>query len=323
MEKSSTCALCGALEVRTALEAYTEDGTEYLLYECTHCRGQFWMPFKNPGASWYEHDNRYADRNNDPILTANKKQTWVLGVLGDRAGRILDVGCGVGNFLAHAKKTGLHDLWGIDFDNDAVAAGKKTFGLEHLEVADLHEFVQKHPELHFNLITFFDVFEHIDNHNAFINDIQERLLPNGSIALSVPYRHGWRWLLQHDLPPRHLTRWDEESLSNFFERHGFVVRHTYRLPASLNYLVMKIRFRYGKHLSFGVVRKAKAQEQQKSGIRRTDSIQAQTLKIRTLHALAKTKDYLCFGLPAAILWLLLCCTRKRYTDIVVIAEKST
>ncbi len=230
-------------------------------------------------------------------------------------GRVLDVGCGVGNFLALAKEKGW-ECWGIDFDQDAIEAGKKTFGLEHLEVADLAQFAQVHPGIRFDLITFFDVFEHIDAHREFLLQVRTLLAPGGHIALSVPYRHGWRWLLPHDLPPRHLTRWDEKSLTNILARHDFSIRRVWRLPASLYFLVMKFRFRYGAWTSLGLVRKIKKEGMQ-AGVGTTPKTSS---KVRVISFLAKAKDVLLFGLPALVVWLVLLPTRARYTDLYVVAK---
>lgn len=321
MPETKNCPLCAAAQNGDLLSTYSEGGINYSLYECASCVAQYWLPFQNPGSSWYEHDNRYADRNQDPILTANKKQIWVLSGVSTTTGRILDVGCGVGNFLAHAKQRGFEDLWGIDFDRDAIEAGKKTFGLEHLEVADLSSFKGAHPDLRFDLVTFFDVFEHLDNHVEFIGEISALLESGGSIALSVPYRHGSRWFLEHDLPPRHLTRWDEISLEKFFSRHGYDIKKTYKLPASFQFMVMKMRFRYGKYLSIGLVKRVK--QQAIDGVEVSSESQAlrPSGKVRVIHLLAKAKDYVFFGVPAGILWLLMLPTRRRYTDIVIVAER--
>lgn len=309
------CPLCQEQRARTLSVVHHDQGITYQLHQCDACLVQFWTPFKNPGAAWYEHDERYATRNLDPILTANKKQQDVLTFLKKKSGTLLDVGCGVGNFLAFARTQGWEG-WGIDFDHDAIDAGTRVFGLSNLSVADLRSFVEAHPNLRFDLVTFFDVFEHIDNHNEFLELISGILTPSGSLALSVPYRHGWRWLLPADLPPRHLTRWDEESLDRTLARHGFHITRRWRLPANLYYLIMKLRFRYGRWASFGLVQKMRRSEGDT-----TVSSGPVPSRVRGAQILAKVKDVAIFGLPALLLWLILLPQRKRYTDMYVVASK--
>lgn len=306
------CPLCESGQAQPCRESHRDAGQTYELHECSRCHAQFWTPLKNPGAEWYEHDERYAGRNADPILTPNVKHKTVLAALSGNPGRVLDVGCGVGNFLALAQSRGW-ECWGIDFDRDAIEAGKQTFGLTRLSVSDIATFAAEHPDLRFDLITFFDVFEHLDDHNQFLATVQKLLAPGGRVGLSVPYRHGARWLKPHDVPPRHLTRWDEPSLRMILGRYGLVPMLVRKIPAGLYYIILKLRFRYGQWASFGLVRRAQAQGARGGSGGRT------SLTARLIHVLAKTKDLLLFGVPALVLWLALLPTDRRYTDIVVVA----
>lgn len=310
------CVLCGSSHTYATGETHDDQNTSYILYHCVTCEAEFWIPCINPGAAWYEHDVRYATRNQDPILKPNHKHKAVLTHL-THAGRVLDVGCGVGNFLAYAKTLGWEG-WGIDFDRDAIATAKETFGLQNVSVSDLQTFAKNHPKLRFDLITFFDVFEHLDNHNSFIYEVKQLLTTTGSVALSVPYRHAWRFLMRADVPPRHLTRWDERSLTTFLVRHGFSISLLCRGSASFYYLVLKLRFQYGRLFSFGLVGALKRRQ----GEQPTNTRASLSLRVQTLHRLAVVKDVVLFGLPAGILWLWLLPSRRRYTDLYVVARKS-
>ncbi|HWB33887.1 MAG TPA: class I SAM-dependent methyltransferase [Candidatus Paceibacterota bacterium] len=312
----SVCPLCKMQHPVSLHEAHEDSGVRYDLYECEACRVQFWWPLKNPGATWYEHDIRYEGRNHDPILTPNEKHRGTISYFAPNHGTVLDVGCGVGNFLAHAAQKGWN-VSGIDFDHDGIEAAKKTFGLKDLEVADVIEYKKRHPEKSFDLVTFFDVLEHIDNHNEFIETVKSLLVTDGYISLSMPYRHAWRWLIPADLPPRHLTRWDDASVEKFLSDRGFAVRHIVHLPASFYFIVVKLRFsRYGRFFTFGAVRKAK-----ESAAHQGVAVPGRSIKVRTIHALAKVKDIMLFGIPAGVIWLLLLPSQGRYTDFYVIAQK--
>jgi SAM-dependent methyltransferase len=317
MTPPSACPLCAGHQ-GGPLEQATINETSYTLYGCETCKVQFWIPFKNPGAAWYEHDARYADRNHDPILLPNEKHRGVVSFFGKETGRALDVGCGTGNFLAYAEHKGWEG-WGIDFDADAIDAGKGALGLERLEVADIGTFASRHPDLRFDLITFFDVIEHLDDHETFMRHVNTLLADEGYLAFSMPYRHSWRWLIPHDLPPRHLTRWDEASTRAFLTQHGYQLIRFVRVPASLYFIVMKLRFRFGAWTSFGLVGKAK--ENAKREHQPVPGTSPQRTSINILAHLAKVKDMLLFGAPAFVIWLLLLPTRKRYTNSYAIAQK--
>jgi SAM-dependent methyltransferase len=276
---------------------------------------EFWWLLKNPGAEWYSHDPRYAGRNADPIWKANWNQKKIISYLAPFHGQVLDVGCGIGNFLAWAARAGWRCA-GIDFDRDAIEAGKKRFGLADLEVNDLITYARTHPDRQFDLVTFFDVLEHVDNHNEFIEAIRAVLKPNGYVAMSMPYRKHAEWLMPLDLPPRHLTRWDRASLKRFLEARGFEVVYMTRRTEGIWNIVIRLRFRYGKRVSFGAVG-AVRRSLEDSGATRA----RRPLLVGAVHLLAKLKDGLFFGLPAILIWLAMLSSPRRYATLYAIARK--
>lgn len=310
------CALCDAPDALTHLESHQDPGGDlYQLYACTLCEAWFWYPLKNPGGGWYERDERYAGRNEDPILEPNWNHKKVISYLDGKAGKVLDIGCGVGNFLAHAQSKGW-ECYGIDFDRDAIEAGKRTFGLENLYVADLKEFADSHKGNTFDLITAFDVFEHIDNHREFMTLIRSLLSENGSLAMSMPYRKRAAWLALGDVPPRHLTRWDRSALSHFLDRHGFTTRFITRRSEGLRLLILKLRFKYGKNVSFNLVGRVR-----NAAVNRSAPTGLDRLKLQLVRMLASTKDTVLFGVPALAIYLKTLFSPSRYITLYVIAEK--
>lgn len=321
VEAPRVCALClKETEPRELSRCRDEKTGEYVLYECKDCGVHFWLPMRNPGSAWYECDKRYADRNLDPILTPNEKHEFVYSFFHNKKPRVLDVGCGVGNFIGPAQKRYGWECVGIDFDQDAIEAARRTFNLKNVFTQDIAHFANSRPEERFDLITFFDVFEHIDNHHEFIKCISKLLDTHGHIALSMPYRHGWRWFMPNDFPPRHLTRWDAPSLSVFLLRNGYTITALQRVPVSIYFIAMKLRYRYGSFLGFGLVRKKQLKDRasQKSG----QEIMVSSASIRLLKKAAKFKDLLLFGVPAIMIWLFILPTQLRYTDMVIIAKKN-
>ena len=325
---NSKCYFCGLLEKPRDIGIHTDKGMDYVLHECPNCRAQFWTPFKNPGAQWYENDERYKNANIDP----SEEPTWshrkIISLLAPFKGRVFDIGCGTGNFLRWAKLNGW-DVAGIDFDSNAINSARINFSLPNIELSALGDYVEKHKNEHlrYDLITFFDVFEHIDDHRDFLELIKSILSSNGYLAMSMPYRSGARWLQSNDLPPRHLTRWDEASLKNFLGREGFNVEYVKHIPASLYYIVMKLRSRYGSAFSFGLVNKVREKQSAisdtgKNGLTGRQAEAGKNFMLRAIRFLAKIKDIVIFGIPALMIWLAMFFSQKRYTGLFVIARKT-
>lgn len=95
--------------------------------------------------------------------------------LPEKAGRALDIGCHDGAALARIHAT---EKWGIDIElNDA------DRGATYIEGDFL-----THPfgEMQFDLITAFDVIEHVEDHSAFLAKIEVLLTEGGVAILTTP-----------------------------------------------------------------------------------------------------------------------------------------
>lgn len=311
----SSCPLCGDTGISGAVGTHADEGTIYRLYHCRTCEIQFWWPLKNPGSEWYSKHARYGARNRDPIWAANWNQRKVLSFLAPLKGALLDVGCGIGNFLALAKEQGWQ-CSGVDFDPDAIDAARKRTGLSDLSASDVLEYARKNPGKKFDLITFFDVLEHVDNHNEFIETISGLAKDGGYVAMSMPYRKRAPWLMPGDVPPVHLTKWDRTSLRRFLHRHGFDVVYMTRRSEGVWNIVMKLRFRFGGMTSFGVVQAVRE---------KVGDIGAPTPKrpvaVKLVQFAAKAKDALLFGVPALAIWLVMLPMQSRYATLYAIAQK--
>jgi SAM-dependent methyltransferase len=309
MMSFSICPLCGEETKFSSHELHTEHKSDssYTRYRCLSCAGEFWDPLKNPGSDWYEHDERYAGRNQNPILAPQWNHKKTITLLEPRTGSVLDVGCGVGNFLAYAESHGWKGV-GIDFDHDAIEAGQKTFGLRSLFVSDIHTFAKTNVQKKYDLVTFFDVLEHIDDHEAFMTTIKGLLIDGGHIAISVPYGAHAKFLMPADVPPRHLTRWNEKSITTFLNRFGFRVTYMECTPASIRFIILKLRFKFGKSVSLGLVQRTTA----KTG--------GGSSAVSAVSFLAKVKDAVLFGIPAVCIWLFLLPSRRRFIGLYVLAH---
>ncbi len=316
---------CGICLSETDL-VFKEEHGPYKLWECSSCQGQFWNPMKNPGSEWYEKDLRYSDRNADPHKRPVMTHRYFLRKQPAPNGTLLDIGMGTGNFLNAARKRG-YTVTGLDFDRGAIAIAKDHFKLEDVYPFALSEYRKEFPEKKFDVITFFEVLEHLDAPGLFIEELKSILNSNGYIALSVPYRGSFNKFKQADFPPRHLSRWNRESMKIFLESHGFTVVHTKRFHVPLDFLITKFHFWTAGYLSFGLVRKIKAAQKLAGPADDTKSpkrykTQNRNSGIFILFLLAKTKDYLLFTIPALFLYLYLLATNQTYNGLCVIAKKN-
>ena len=122
-----------------------------------------------------------------------------------------------------------------------------------------------------------------------------------------------------DEPPRHLTRWDVESLAGFWKRRGFSIEYIRPMRIPLFRVVIKFRHKYGRAFSMGLVDKTKkALQSSDTDLKQKKETPA---SVRLVHLLAKTKDFVLFGVPAFLYWLFLQPTHARYDGLYAIVRK--
>jgi len=141
-----------------------------------------------------------------------------------QGGRLLDIGCGVGDFLSVAHNNG-YSVKGIYFTPEFIEIARRRFGFNDIYPLTLDEFVTEKPDNRYDVITFFEVMEHLDNITDFLYSVKALLEPGGCVACSVPNRERWRFLSpeEWDYPPNHFTRWNPDALVNLFNSCGFSV----------------------------------------------------------------------------------------------------
>jgi SAM-dependent methyltransferase len=211
------CPACG----RPAESAPLAHSHQSALYGCAGCDLHFWHPLKMPDAAWYEAAYQARDTTVMPLEPGHR--FFLSDPRAPKQGRLLDMGCGTGNFLAAARDAGFA-VTGIEPNQNAVHFAQQHYGLRDVFTAVPAEFQHTHPLEKFDAVTFFEVLEHQEDPQGFVDTAKLFLNEDGFIALSVPNRN--RWQIQDDpldYPPNHLTRWSPTALRNFIESNGFEV----------------------------------------------------------------------------------------------------
>ena len=223
-EAAMSCPLCRAGGPFDYLETYHDPigAGDYRIHRCGGCGVIFAQPFAHPGAEWYA---RFSSADSYEG-SAGWRFDWFLESGFGRGGRLLDVGCGTGAFLARAKAAG-YDVEGVDVNPEAVAEAKAR-GLD-ARLAKLEDFAKKVPPASFDVVTMFDVLEHFDNPREMTELAASLLKPGGGLVVTTP--NGLRPVPfgrdDFDYPPHHLTRWTPAALERFLRARGFRVAQTY------------------------------------------------------------------------------------------------
>ncbi len=135
--------------------------------------------------------------------------------------RVLDYGCGNGDFLLRAKALG-HRVTGVDFDEGAVAFAA-TRGLD---VSTPEQMPREPFSEGFDMITANHVLEHVPGPRGLLGQFHDWLVPGGRLYLEMPNaraggiaRFGRFW--RGFEAPRHFTVPSRKALRAALEEAGF------------------------------------------------------------------------------------------------------
>lgn len=233
------CPLCDS--ARTKL-LFIKRGTSYR--RCGDCGFSFAVPTVNPNLANTidDYEDAYlqylAPDQADGANLASLRH-WMERFAPLAGKRVLDVGAGSGKFVRFLKDAGI-DASGIEpstalfnrFLRDD--SSFRCLTLDALRAAG---------EAHYDVITAFDVIEHVEKPQALLADIVHMLSPGGALFLSTPDAgsliarlFGRRW---HFYYPYHLSYFSPQTLAAAARPHGLALldsRHRGRLR-SVGYMV--------------------------------------------------------------------------------------
>lgn len=135
------------------------------------------------------------------------------GAAGERP-RVLDIGGACSILSQELKQFG--DVVMVEPDAPTAAFAREQFGLD-VRVGRLpHELGVEGP---FDLITLFDVIEHVEDDLAALETARRLLRPGGKLVVTVPaLMMLWG---DHDVANHHFRRYEKAELRSVIERAGF------------------------------------------------------------------------------------------------------
>lgn len=239
------CILCGARQAKLyhrPIGLLAQLGADVV--KCQQCGLVFLnpMPAEEYLHEFYLHYHRFgnawfsADRPGYEATTIGKKHRLNYQLIRDNytfsGNRALDIGCGRGVFLDILKRDGWNVL-GVEYSEDAVHMAHEQFGVDALlgnfETIEL-------PDERFDLITFWDVLEHMRTPRGALARCRSLLKEDGLIVIETPnmdsllnvsadwsYRAGWKWPASLLYGPHHLYYFDPVTLGHLLERTGFCI----------------------------------------------------------------------------------------------------
>lgn len=227
------------------------------LVKCKECG----LIYLNPRPTYWELRNMYTEHYKEKIpsqikeiereINKRKKRCEkVLKMTGKKKGRILDIGCGFGYFLACMKKYGW-DTTGIDINEKVIKFAKQRLKLNVLR----RSIVTFRPQKRFDAIMMFHSLEHMPNPVRTLRKISKMLFNKGMLIVGGPnfnsfdriwHKSDWRGYTNS-----HLYYFTPKTYRLVLEKAGFVVQKIEYEHWNLTQHIQEINLKYME----GVIKK--------------------------------------------------------------------
>lgn len=227
------CPVCGG-----ASFSHLFDKQQQAFVECDECS----LVLINPRPAYSQiveiyqdsYSRRYVHKERSKMRRAHHRvrqlRKYVCG------GRWLDIGCSAGFILEAARHAGF-EVYGVDVDPTGIEFCRLAFGLRNLHQGIVES--AAYPHAFFDVITLYDVLEHVYDLNLTLAELTRVLAPGGTIEISTPDLAHWR--RPHPLeswnavmPSKHLYYFSIDTLARLVERHGLrVVKRRFAVKPGL------------------------------------------------------------------------------------------
>lgn len=249
----TACPVCESKNFHETLVAkdYTVSQEEFPVYECDTCGLRFTqeIPDEESIGAYYQAESYISHSNTSKGLisslyqmvrdiTLRNKLKLVNRVSGRDQGKLLDIGCGTGEFLGTMKGAGW-DAQGLEPDPGARQQAIANHDLKVDEPESLFSLEANQ----FDVISMWHVLEHVHRLKPYLTQINKLLKADGNLLIAVPnytsrdaQHYGAHWAA-YDVP-RHLYHFSPDSMDRLLGEQGFEVIAYRPMPFDAFYVSM-------------------------------------------------------------------------------------
>lgn len=231
-ERIENCPTCNSKQFKNYLicDDHTVSKESFAITQCTNCD----LLLTNPRPSKDKIGKYYAskdyishtDKANNITnylykivrnITFRTKRNWIQKQEGKK--RILDYGCGTGQFLKYLKQHNW-ETTGIEPDSNA-----RKIATQSPEV-NVYSKIEELTKQKFDVITLWHVLEHVHDINKLLKSINKLLTQKGKLVIAVPnhesydrkyYKEYWA---AYDVP-KHLYHFNTDTLTELMKQNSF------------------------------------------------------------------------------------------------------
>jgi len=231
-----TCQLCGSAKHRPLFEE-----SPYSVLRCQACGLVFITPRLSPealedvyGERYWKSDSPktqgYADYAADEALYLKtfRRRLGALRLPQGRKLKVLDIGCAAGFFLRVMRDEG-HDVYGVELSSAIAEHARSHVGHDRIHIGTLDDLPADHPGINqgsFDLVTMWDVVEHVSEPQNLLDKARKLLKPDGQLLIETQNVDsafaillGRRW--HHYKHQEHLYHFNPQTIERLLDQTGF------------------------------------------------------------------------------------------------------
>ena len=246
---NNKCPWCGSdkAQINLWLKDDFLSKEDFHICECLNCGLLYTMPrpSKEKIGEYYKSEEYYSHQENkkgfiprlyENVKKVNLKHKYELATNGLTTGKLLDIGCGVGDFLHTAEAHGWQ-CTGVEPSEEAKAIARQRTQAKLMSSEDQEQL----PDASFDVITMWHVLEHVDDLRWQVTQLQRLIKPNGRIVIALPnyksydgqfYKEHWA---AYDVP-RHLSHFNRTTIAKILKTNDLKLIKTDKLKWDAYYI---------------------------------------------------------------------------------------
>ena len=262
----NSCPICTTeMKFKFVTKDYLVTGESFDIVECEACSIRTTTPFPDKkiignyysSDDYISHDDKVSgifDSIYGLVRTyqLNKKKKLIGKYFNKSNGKILDIGCGAGDFLQYMKENHWN-INGVDTSNKARKIANKKLNIKVMDPKDWINNKEK-----YDLITCWHSLEHVHEPWVYLDKIKKSLTLDGFLIVALPnyqstdakiYKEFWA---AYDTP-RHLYHFTIKSMNKTIKPHGLNIESIYRMNFDPFYVSMLSAKHMGKSFMSGLI----------------------------------------------------------------------
>ena len=182
----------------------------------------------------YDENDYYKDNNAgsrlslvfDPVIAVTDWLTsiYMRKFIKSPTGKVADIGAGVGRLLYYLKKHG-YEVYGTNISKTACRVSKERY---NIVISDDSDIPEEWPAEEFEAVSYWHVFEHLENPEKHLKSVSKILKPNGLIFIEIPNPESVgaglskvAWLGSD--PAFHVNMLSYSEIEKLLHKHGFII----------------------------------------------------------------------------------------------------